>query len=291
MDGIVRIASKGFGGIAGAGNTATLTPRPTPGAFGASDPGGSGFDFTGEQYIEATQNISDAAFQIISNADQAAYDNKIALLEKEKEAKLSNTKLTEKQRAKIEEEYRKKEAKIKEEQFRKNKSAQIIQSIINTALAVTNALATGGPAAPALAVAAGITGAAQTAVIAAQPVPQFDKGVLSTPSTFIAGENRPEWMIRPDGTVTLVSRPTMFKNMAGATVIGGAETERMMKAGLTPQQDIRPELKQMGNNIVRAIKEKKELTISGRGTSITEREGNYYKTYFNRQVQWAGRKN
>ena len=50
---------------------------------------------------------------------------------------------------------------------KKEKAIAIIQSIINTALAVTRALATSGPIG---AVAAGIIGAAQTALIAAQPL-------------------------------------------------------------------------------------------------------------------------
>lgn len=57
--------------------------------------------------------------------------------------------------------------KINKEAAEREKVIAIIQSIINTALAVTKALATGGPIA---AVIAGITGAAQTAIIAAQPL-------------------------------------------------------------------------------------------------------------------------
>ena len=50
---------------------------------------------------------------------------------------------------------------------KKQKALSIIQSIINTALAVSRALATSGPIG---AIAAGIAGAAQTAIIAAQPL-------------------------------------------------------------------------------------------------------------------------
>lgn len=245
-----------------------------------------GINWSREDTLAATETVTDAAMTMIRNADQAAFDNKMMLLEKEKEAKLSNTKLTEKQRAKIEEDYRKKEAKLKEQQFRKQKAADIIQSIINTALGVTKA-------SPNVAqmILAGIAGAAQTAIIAAQPIPKFDKGTMRTPSVFIAGENRPEWMISPSGAVSLVTRPTMFKNMAGATVIGGEETERMMKAGIAPTSDMRPDIRAMKSEIVRAIRDKRELHITGSGSRITERAGNYYKEYYNRQVQWAGRKN
>jgi hypothetical protein len=231
--------------------------------------------------LDAAQTTADTTFSIISESAYAEFDLKMSLLEKEKNAKLSNTKLTEEQKKRIEADYAKKESKLKTEQFKKQKAADIIQAIINTALSVTKLL--GNPPA---AILAGIAGAAQVAVIAAQKVPQFDAGTLSTPSQFIAGEKRPEWMIEPSGRVQLVAKPTLFKNMAGATVIGGEQTKRMMEAGITPTQiDIRPDIEKMGNNIVMAVKNKRELHISGRTGKITERDGNYYKEYFNRKFK------
>jgi len=294
---IVDLASKGIqpltGGSTG-GNTGLLTPR-APGATGAptGTEGGVLSGITSAEWkdmaISAASQTSDEIFNIISQKDQEAFDKKMNLLEKEKEAKLKNANLTEKQKAKIEADYEKKAAKVKEEAFKKKKAADFIQSLINTALAVTNALASGGPAAPALAIAAGITGAIQSAFIAAQPVPQFDAGAAYTPKNFIAGERRPEWMKTPSGQWRYVDRPTMFKNMAGATVIGGAQTERLMKAGIHPANDIRPEINAMRSDIVEAIKGKKELSITASGSKITQREGNYNKQYFNRFVQWAGK--
>ena len=294
---IVDLASKGIqpltGGSTG-GNTGLLTPR-APGATGAptGTEGGLLSGITSAEWkdmaISAASQTSDEIFNIISQKDQEAFDKKMNLLEKEKEAKLKNANLTEKQKAKIESDYEKKAAKVKEEAFKKKKAADFIQSLINTALAVTNALASGGPAAPALAIAAGITGAIQSAFIAAQPVPQFDAGAAYTPKNFIAGERRPEWMKTPSGQWRYVDRPTMFKNMAGATVIGGAQTERLMKAGIHPANDIRPEINAMRTDIVEAIKGKKELSITASGSKITQREGNYNKQYFNRFVQWAGK--
>jgi hypothetical protein len=61
--------------------------------------------------------------------------------------------------------------KIKREAALKDKQAAIIQSIINTAVEVTKALAN-----PLLAVSVGVAGAAQTALIASQPLPQFAEG-------------------------------------------------------------------------------------------------------------------
>jgi len=273
------------------GNTSILQKRASVGSGGAAANAAPGLfsnpEAVTELAISTAQTTSDTIFSIIAQSTTAEYDLKLSLLDKEKEAKLANANLTEKQRLKIEQDYAKKAAKIKTEQFKKEKAASIIQSIINTAVSVTANLKN-----PLLAIAAGIAGAAQTAIIASQDVPQFDAGVLKTPSEFIAGERRPEWMIEPSGRVQLVTKPTHFKNMAGATVIGGAETQRMLQQGIAPAAaDIRPDIQAMRADIVNAIRNKAELHISGSSGRITERTGNYYKTYFNKKVRWAGRNN
>lgn len=299
-----RMASKGFKTVTdpftgkksianiptSGANTGILQPRTATGGTAAAGAAGTNSllgEWTTENSIEAAQTTSDTIFTIIANSDQAAFDHKMSLLEKEKQAKLSNSKLTEKQRAKIEADYAKKQAKMKEEQFRKEKAASIIQAIINTALAVSKAAGNISQM-----ILAGLVGAAQVAIIAKQPVPEFDKGSSYTPHTFIAGERRPEWVRSRSGGWRYVDRPTMFKNAVGSTVISGAETERLRRAGLKPSQaDIRPAIGTMERNIVNAINSKHELSISSRGDKITDREGSYNKEYFNRRVQWAGRKN
>jgi len=238
--------------------------------------------------IEQAQVVSDTTFQIMADSANAEFDLKMSLLEKEKDAKLDNAKLTEAQKKKIEDDYNKKAAKLKTDQFKKQKSADIIQAIINTALAVTKSL----PNIP-LSIASAVAGAAQIAIISAQKVPQFDSGSTSTPSQFIAGERRPEFMITPSGGVQLVTKPTLFKNMAGATVIGGEETAEIMRAtnAGTKPESLAPYIREMKSDIVNAIKNKRELHISAKGDKIIEREGNWNKEYFNRKISWGVRKN
>ena len=233
--------------------------------------------------IDAAQQTSDAAFAIIANSANAEFDLKMGLLEKEKDEKLKNTKLTEAQKAKIEEEYRKKEAKLKTDAAKKEKAAAIIQAIISGVLAVLKA---GGLTNP-LGIAASISAAAQVAVIAATPIPKFDKGTLYSPDTFIAGEKRPEFLKAPSGKLQFVDKPTLFQGMAGSTVISGEDTERIMKvagrdaimgfnfAPLAEKMDIL-------NN---TMKNKTEFHISGTTGKITERQGDYYKEYFNRKFK------
>lgn len=134
--------------------------------FGAMDK-----DEKGDWAIEQAETASNAVFDIWRNSSNARFDHEMSLLDAQMEKELSNKKLTEEQKDKIREKYAAKERKLKQEQFRKQKTADIIQSIINTALAVVKALPD-----PALALAAGIAGAAQTAVIASQKIPAFYGG-------------------------------------------------------------------------------------------------------------------
>lgn len=129
----------------------------------------SGFDK--DFYLSTIESASSAAFDIWRNATDARLDYDIQALNSAMEKELSNKHLTEDQKDKIRQRYAKREKALKVEAFKKQKAADIIQSIINTALAVTKAL----PNVP-LSIAAGIAGAAQTAVIAAQPIPAFYAG-------------------------------------------------------------------------------------------------------------------
>jgi len=132
--------------------------------------------FDTEFYLSTIQSASDAGFQIWRNAADAKLEYELYALDSAMERELGNKNLTEEQKNKIREKYAQKERKIKQESFKKQRIADIIQSVINTALGVVNALATGGPAAPALAIAAGLAGLAQTAIIASQPMPRFFEG-------------------------------------------------------------------------------------------------------------------
>jgi hypothetical protein len=75
-----------------------------------------------------------------------------------------------------EDEYNRRRKEIQKEEANAQKEYSIFKATIDTANAILNALATGGPAAPALAIAAGIVGAAQIAAIMATPLPQFAEG-------------------------------------------------------------------------------------------------------------------
>ena len=121
--------------------------------------------------IEQVQVVQGAIFDIVKANQQAAFDHKMTLFDKARERELSDKNLTEEQKAKINAKYDAKARKLKQDLWVKQRNADIINSIIAGALGVVKA----SPVVP-LMIAAGIAGAASTAVIASQPVPEFSKG-------------------------------------------------------------------------------------------------------------------
>lgn len=93
------------------------------------------------------------------------------------------------------------EKRIRAEQVKAQKKAGIIQSIINTAIAITTGFAQLGPIGGAIAaIPTTIAGAAQIAVIASQPVPQFQDGTDFAPGgPALVGERGPEIVNLPQG--------------------------------------------------------------------------------------------
>lgn len=120
------------------------------------------------QEIQAIDEQSKAqleALDIEQRKREGTYKAKTKL-EKEFDAK----------RKAVETEAAKRQAEIRTEQAKRDKEAALIQAAINIALAVTAGLSK--PAIPPFpsAIAAGIAGAVQLALIAAQPIPKFKRG-------------------------------------------------------------------------------------------------------------------
>lgn len=128
--------------------------------------------------LTSANQLSGAMFQVVQNrltkelnAVTDRYDEEAVKLQKQlDEGLISETEyLTAKNN--IDDKFRKDSAKIKQEQFKRQKQADLTQSIINTLVATTQAL----PNIP-LSVLAGAMGALQTGLIASQPIPKFAKG-------------------------------------------------------------------------------------------------------------------
>jgi len=122
-----------------------------------------------QQFFNATLSSWQTLTYAISELSRAQYDEQQKGLENLLDKGIIS-----------QEEYERRRASLAREQFKKDKEAKLIQASINTALGVTNAIAT----APniilglVLAAAAAAAGAAEIAVIASQPVPKFKDGGL-----------------------------------------------------------------------------------------------------------------
>jgi hypothetical protein len=127
--------------------------------------------------IQAAQQISSAAFSIISNSIKSSSDAKIKGMESDKAKELSNTNLTKTQRAAIEAKYKKKENDEKVKAFKANQKMQIAQAVINGAIAVSKTISEWGmPLAIPFIVPTVAMTAIQIATIASQKPPAFAKG-------------------------------------------------------------------------------------------------------------------
>ncbi len=125
----------------------------------------------------AAQEQAFAVLQGINTRKLILIDNEQIAEERKLEAKFEKGRLTEEQLAeaqlKIQKEADKERALILTKQAKQDKIAAIIQATINTAIAVTRALATGNVV---LAAFVALLGAAEIATIASQPIPTFHEG-------------------------------------------------------------------------------------------------------------------
>ena len=127
--------------------------------------------------IEGAKQIAQVFNQLGALSAQLT-ENRIAGIEEAQQVELAainNTVATERQKQRereaLELRTSRRIAQEKTKQARLDKAIALFGAVINTAEAVTKLLAN-----PALAIAAGIAGAAQIATIAARPIPKFEKG-------------------------------------------------------------------------------------------------------------------
>jgi len=125
---------------------------------------------------------------------------------------------------------------LKLRQARFEKESAELTIIVNTSSAIIKTIQAyasipGGMAiaAPIIALEAAI-GAAQYAVAASQPLPQFEDGGVTATSHFIAAEgNKPELIIAPSGDVSIASKEGVYTAPIGSTVKNASDTEKLLK--------------------------------------------------------------
>jgi hypothetical protein len=127
---------------------------------------------------QSAAKIATDALNVLNKSIKQQSDAKIANLEKDKAAELSNNSLTSAQKLAIAQKYKQQEGKIKAKAFKEEQEASIAQAVINGAIAITKAEAqTGVLGAFAIPVIIAET-ALQIATITAQKPPAYAKGGL-----------------------------------------------------------------------------------------------------------------
>lgn len=171
-------------------------------------------------------DIYDARIESIEKEQEAndeAYDKEIERIESlEKNGAISKEEAEARKRdaedrtAAKNAELEKKKAALQEKQAKWDKANSIIQAGIATALAITKAL-------PNLVLAAlvGAMGAAQIAVIAAQPIPKYAKGTKDHPGglAIVGDGGKKEGVVTDNGLFITPDKPTLVNLPAHAQVI------------------------------------------------------------------------
>ncbi len=128
--------------------------------------------------LNSAVQLTDALSQITQNRianelneEQNKNDEKQTLLQSQLDAGLISDKDFKVKKDALDKEFKAKESKLKKEAFEKDKQANIIKAIMNTAVSVTASL----PNIP-LSILSGVLGAIQVGLIASQPTPKFAKG-------------------------------------------------------------------------------------------------------------------
>jgi hypothetical protein len=133
--------------------------------------------------VNGAQQLSDIFFQISQNQiqqelndEQQKYDAKSVMLQNQLDNGLITQAEFNAQKSALDSAYNAKEKALKEEQFKRNKAAQLINATIAAAVGVVNAMAAPPPVGLIMAGIASALGAAQVALIASQPTPIFERG-------------------------------------------------------------------------------------------------------------------
>lgn len=196
-----------------------------------------------EQFVQAS---FDTALSLLQSLSEISRNQSLAE-EKRLRDRLNNGLISQR-------EYDRELRRMKRKQAEDDKKLAIFQAIVATARAVTQAL----PVIP-LAVLAGILGAVQIALIAAQPIPAFAKGTKNAPGgPSLVGEAGAE-LIYQNGKWDLARRAQIMDLQRGAKVLPAFETSRILNefnipvpglpAGTEQAQGVRIDYNKLGEAI------------------------------------------
>jgi hypothetical protein len=153
-------------------------------------------------------------------ANKAMFDEQTSSLDAQLQAQLISQEKYNQEKEKINADFKANERKIRQEQWKKDQQAAIIEATINTAVAITANLAN-----PFLAALAGVAGALEIAAIAGQTMPAFAKGGKALSGQRIsANDGIPITRSNGDNLLATVKTGEVILNEAQQNALGGAAT-------------------------------------------------------------------
>ena len=127
-----------------------------------------------------------------------------------------------------------KERDIRIKQARAEKAQALFNIALNTAVGIMKAVGqTAIASAPFIAIIAAL-GAVQAGVVAAQPLPAFEKGGVSPGGTILVAEKGPE-LVRTGSNYQKIDKPSLIDTERGAQIFDAATTRRMEDQAMTQQ--------------------------------------------------------
>jgi hypothetical protein len=243
-----------------------------------------------ELVVQTTQQVIDIISQINdikSQKDQERIQGERARIEELREAGA----ITEKEAILRNKRLDAEEKKLKREAAIRDKNLAIFNAIINTAQAVTKALASAPPPLNAiLAGIAGALGAAQIAVIASRPIPKFRTGKKNRyEGPGIIGEAGAE-LFEHNGRMFVANKETIVWMGKDDKVYTPTETKQMLPEVDHKVMDWKPEDKQtgmaidyeqLGKSVGRHVKIP-GITIDEDGFKVFQQEGMSRKNYMDK---------
>ena len=137
----------------------------------------------------AIGEIAKEAFEFISEASNANFENEYSNLEKQKNVALLFAGDSASAREEIERQYEERQRAIRRREFQAQKATALFNIAINTAQGIVSALASTPPNVP-LSIAIGAIGAIQAGVVASRQIPEFWKGTDNAPEGFALTQER-----------------------------------------------------------------------------------------------------
>ena len=215
-------------------------------------------------------------FTSLADAESERIQIQIEALETQKETALKFAGDSAEARVEIEEQFDAKKRQLQERQFKANRKAETISAVTGTASAVISALGSKPftPANFALAATVGLLGAAQTAIIASQPIPQFKTGVrgFEGGNAILGDGGVSEYVRTPDGNVFKTpSKDTLYNLPKGTDVFKNKSAFMTELRSMTDFNNIMFEPSLFGNQSLG------DININGGGLSKNDLQQRYFR--------------